>query len=130
MLVTADSSNIVTEREQLLQEVARIEGLPRPEKWHAIRDFTLKMHPGFIPAELDFIAAVTELRESNNFKKTGASKSGDMRHLMKIPQYIYTALIALDPDLFQEMASGNGGSQQTWRKLYNAFPMYRASRIY
>lgn len=116
------------DREQYLKEIERIESLPRPAKWQAIRDLVFKMHPGYIPEELAFISDLKELRETDNFKKTGASKSGDMRHLMKLPQVVYTALIALDPDLFQEMSNTSGDSRQTWNKLYDAFPMYRVAR--
>ena len=131
LITTNDTHNNIDERRQLLHELERIEGLPQIQKWQATRDFVLKLHPGYVREELDFIASVKEIREKENLKPTGASKTGALRHTMKIPQYIYTALLAVDPSLYEEMSGRNPEAQDAlMKKLYKAFPMYRVARIY
>ena len=59
------------------------------------------------------------------------SKDGTMRNTMKIPQFLYNALIKLDPELMIEMSGRNGKEQELiGKQLYKAFPEYRTVRIY
>lgn len=102
--------------------------MKRPEKWIAIRAFTLSLHPELKKIDDDFCQAVKEIREQSN--KTASSESGVMRNTMKIPQYIYSAIRNMDADIMQEMSGKNKGYQQLiGEQLYKAFPMYRVARV-
>jgi hypothetical protein len=117
------------QRQKHLRTIEKIEGMKRPEKWRAIKDFTLELHPSLVPIDKDFCEAVKELREASN--KTASSESGDLRNTMKIPQYIYEAINKLDEDLMVEMSGSNRGAQELiGQQLYKAFPEYRVCRIY
>ncbi len=112
-----------------LSAIERIESLPRPQKWTAIRELTFELHPELKAIDKDFCEAVKEIREKNN--KTSSSASGAMRNTMKLPQYIYEAIKNLDADLMTEMSGKNGGYQEIiGEQLYKAFPMYRVCRVY
>jgi len=112
-----------------LRTIEKIEGMKRPEKWTAIRDFTLELHPELKAVDADFCQAVKELREQSN--KTASSESGDLRNTMKIPQYVYEAIRNLDADIIAEMSGKNNGYQElVGKQLYDAFPMYRVARVY
>jgi len=113
-----------------ISAIEKIESLPRPAKWKAIRAFTFELHPELKQIDHDFCEAVKELRENNN--KTSSSKSGAMRNTMKIPQYIYDAIRNLDADLLTETSGTKnvGYQDQIGEQLYKAFPMYRVARIY
>ena len=115
-----------------LKEIERIENLPnRADRWRAIRQFYFALHPEVIPTEVRFVEACREMREADNENLTAASKSGSMRNTMKIPQYIYDALISFDPELLLEISGKNaagGGQDHIQKQLYDVFPMYRIAR--
>lgn len=112
-----------------LRTIEKIEGMKRPEKWSAIRDFTLELHPELKEIDNDFCQAVKELREQSN--KTAISTTGELRNTMKIPQYVYDAIRNLDADIMEEMSGKNKGYQElVGKQLYDAFPMYRVARTY
>lgn len=117
------------QRAKHLRTIAKIENMKRPEKWSAIRDFTLELHPELRVIDKEFCEAVKEIREQSN--KTASSASGELRNTMKIPQYIYQAIRNLDVDIMEEMSGKNNGYQELiGKQLYNAFPMYRVARVY
>lgn len=117
------------QKAKYLKTIEKIEGMKRPEKWTAIRDFTLELHPELQEIDKDFCEAVKELREQSN--KTASSATGDLRNTMKIPQYIYEAIRNLDADIIEEMSGKNKGYQEIiGKQLYQALPMYRVARVY
>jgi hypothetical protein len=117
------------ERQAFGREVARIEGLPQMERWRAIKTLLLKTKPDLIPIDREFCQAIREERESNMFNKTGASKSGDMRALMSLPQYLYSVLHLIDPE-FTRLQEDPETSRKTNLKLARTFPEYSlAERI-
>lgn len=118
------------QRAKHLKTIERIEHLKRPEKWREIKKFTLELHPSLKALDHDFSEACKELRQKTE-SQTASSKSGTMRNTMKIPQFIYDAMIKLDPELLIEMSGRNKGSQELiGKQLYKAFPEYRIARTY
>jgi hypothetical protein len=118
------------QRQKYIQRIAKIESLPRPQKWTEIRKLFLSLHPEFIEMDKAHSEACKEIRQKSE-SKTGASKSLNLRNTMKIPTYVYNSLIKLDPELKVEMSGRNHGDQ--WRigkQLYQAFPEYRIARSY
>lgn len=116
------------QREKHLKAIERIELATRPEKWRLIKKLVLELHPGFKIADKEFSEACKELRQKTE-SQTASSKSGDLRNTMKIPSYIYNAMVKLDPDLMAEMSGRNRGDQkQIGKQLYQAFPEYRIAR--
>lgn len=118
-------------RAQAIKNIEYIESLPSGEKrWYAIRDFYFKLHPEHIPLHKDFIQAVKEIREAHS-SKLAMSDSGNFRNTMKIPQFIYVALVTLDHDLLKAMDGKTGNAiEHISKKLYKAFPEYRVARLY
>jgi hypothetical protein len=119
----------VTEKRQLgLQVIKRIEQLPRPEKWRVTREFVLASNKNASYADHKFVENVAKERNSM-LKATGASKSGDSRYLLSMPDFIYAALIATDPDLQDELNNPDKKtSDRAWNKLAAAFPEYAIAR--
>ena len=112
------------QRQAFGREVASIEGLPQAQRWRAIKDLLLKTRPDIAQIDREFCQAVREERENNMFSKTGASKSGDMRALMSLPQYLYAMLHAMDPD-FTNLQANPETNRKINLKLARAFPEYR-----
>lgn len=116
------------QRAKHLKAIEKIEYLPRPAKWRAIKRLVLDVHPTFVAIDDDFAQACKDIRQASQ-TNTGSTKSLDIRHTMKIPPYIYTALRELDPDLAEEMSGRNHGHQYLiGKQLYKAFPEYRIAR--
>jgi magnesium-transporting ATPase (P-type) len=91
------------------------------------KDLLFAVKPEFVALDQDFVANVKFERESNMIKDTGASKSGDMRALFSMPQYLYAALHTLDPD-FTAAQEDPERSTKLNLKLAKAFPEYRLAR--
>lgn len=118
------------QREKHLKTIDKIQSLPRPEKWQEIRKLLFALHPELIPIDTEFKEACKEMRQKNE-SKTASSKSGSIRNTMKIPQFVYEAMIKLDPDLLADMSGRNKNADEIIGKhLYKAFPEYRIARIY
>lgn len=104
--------------------------MKRPDKWREIKKFLLELHPELVPIDHNFAQSCKEMRQKNE-SKTASSQGGHMRNTMKIPQYLYSTLTKLDPDLLIEMSGRNHGAQEKiGKQLYKAFPEYKISRIY
>lgn len=109
--------------------IAYLEGLPRPQKWQETRHFTLQMNKHASYLDHKFIQQVNADRLALRNDLTASSKSGDSRHLLCMPDFIYGALIAIDPQLQDELNDKDKQlSDKAWKKLANAFPMYRLPR--
>lgn len=118
------------QKEKYLQKIDAILLASRPKKWRLVKDLILERHPSYVQMDKDFSDACKELRLKSE-SKTGASKSLAMRNTMKIPSYLYQALVEFDPELKIEMSGRNHGDQ--WRigkQLYKAFPEYRIARTF
>lgn len=118
-------------RHQQLQEIERIENLPRPRRWVETKTFLLRLRPDLAPVDRGFVEACKDLREKSTTNITAASKSGSMRNTMKLPQYLYEALLAMDPQLATDLGGQQGeAAANMGKQLYNAFPEYRIARKY
>jgi hypothetical protein len=105
------------------KEVERIEQLPQTARWRAIKQLLFRVKPEFIPLDKEFIQAIKEERETEMLKETGASKSGGVRKLYSMPQYMYAMLSVVDPD-FQRLNEDPNESKKLHLKVARAFPEY------
>lgn len=118
------------QRDKHLKTIAKIENLPRPEKWQAIKKFILELHPELVEVEKAHCDACKEIRQKSE-PKTAKSKGGDARMTMKLFGPVYTAITKMDPELMIEMSGKNNGDQEIiGKQLYKAFPEYRIAREY
>lgn len=116
------------QREKHVKTIEQIENADRPQKWRMIKKLMLELHPELVPYDDDFAQACKEIRQRTT-SKTAASKAGDFRNTMKLPQYLYQAIVKLDPDIMVEMSGRNHGDQLLiGKQLYKAFPEYRICR--
>lgn len=116
------------QRDKHIKTIEKIEYMKRPDKWREIKKFMFELHPELRLADKDFSDACKEQRQKNE-SKTGASKSLNMRHTMKLPQWLYQAICKLDPEVMTEMSGRNHGTQLLiGKQLYKAFPEYRIAR--
>ena len=113
-------------KEQFLQEIERIEGLPEAERWHEIKTLLLAVNPELKPLDDHFVAQLEDDRneQDNDF---GASKERSLRMLIDVPRYLYDALIIADPE-FEQQVKNKEGSKQLWRKMAKVFPEYKIAR--
>lgn len=116
------------QRQKHLRTLEKIENLPRPDKWTEARKLLLELHPELVQKDHDFAEACKELRQKSA-SSVGASKGFNLRHTMKIPDYVYQAITKIDPELMVEMSGRNHGLQLLiGKQLYKAFPEYRIAR--
>ena len=116
------------QRAKHIKTIEKIEHMARPNKWREIKNFVLELHPELVTYDKDFAQACKEIRQ-RTASKTASSKAGDLRNTMKIPQYLYQAIIKLDPEFTTEMSGRNHGHQLLiGKQLYKAFPEYRIAR--
>jgi hypothetical protein len=116
------------QRAKHLRTIEKIENMKRPEKWRAIRKFLLEVRPDLAAVEKGHCDACKEIRQATE-SGTAASKQGDIRNTMKIPEFIYQVLCKYDPELMIEMSGRNKGLQVLIAKqLWEAFPDYRIAR--
>lgn len=118
-----------TEKRQLgIKMIAHLESLPRPRNWQVTREFVLSQNKNLSYQDHKFIEQVNEERK-HLLKDTGASKSGDSRYLLSMPDFIYAAIIAIDKDLQDDLNNPNKkASTKTWQQVAEAFPMYKVAR--
>jgi len=118
------------QRGKHLKTIEKIELTPRPDKWREIKKLLLRLHPELKAYDDDFAQACKELRQRTE-SKTASSKSANLRNTMKLPNYLYQALIKLDPDIMVEMSGRNHGHQKLIsEQLWKAFPEYRIARTF
>jgi hypothetical protein len=69
---------------------------------------------------------VAARRREDGMKSTGASKSGSMRVLVSLPEYLYIAIKAADQEFMPMSQSKNKAEiRKLQRRLWTAFPEYR-----
>lgn len=118
------------QRAKHIKTIEKIENLPRPAKWREIKKLLLSLHPELKPVDDDFSQACKEIRQRTE-SKTASSKEMNIRNTMKIPNYVYQALVKLDPEIMIEMSGRNHGEQRLiGKQLYKAFPEYRIARSF
>lgn len=117
----------VTETRQLgIKAIERIEAMPRSEKWRATRELVLAANPKLEPVDRKFQELVKRERDTL-MSATGAGQHG--RRLLSMPDFIYAALIALDPQLKPELDSKDRPVRdRAWNSLTKAFPEYSLVR--
>lgn len=128
MLIQTNATDLIQDREARIKAIEAIESIRgRTERWRAIQRLMFDINPRLREDDLIHQEAVKELR-LQQISKTGASKSGNMRSLYSMPEYLYRALQAMDPE-FQAMQSSN--DRLAVRKfnyaVWGAFPEYRIS---
>lgn len=117
------------QRDKHIRAIEKIEHTARPEKWREIKKLVFSLHPELVEADKDFSQACKEVRQAST--ATGASKSGDLRNTMKLPNWLYQAICKLDPEIMIEMSGRNHGHQlQIGKQLWKAFPEYRIARTF
>jgi hypothetical protein len=114
----------------------KIMGMPRTERWKNIKALLFKIHPDFVEPDRLHCEAVAELRNFIQHDEFGSSRknnnvgNGGMRHLFKIPTYIWHAL-RTDREFERLQLSSDKSDIKTLHKaLWDAFPEYRAARRY
>ena len=118
------------QRAKHIKTIEKIENLPRPAKWREIKKLLLSLHPELKPVDDAFSQACKEIRQRTE-SKTASSKEMSIRNTMKIPNYVYQALVKLDPEIMIEMSGRNHGEQRLiGKQLYKAFPEYRIARSF
>ena len=128
---TANNTHtIVEERTQRLNEIERIEKLPRTQKWRAMKELMLKMKPELEATDKGVCEAMREKREIDNLKSTGASKSGDMRHSLSLPEYLYLSIKAIEPDFMNFDIMTKAEARAETKKVWETFPEYRGCRLF
>lgn len=116
------------QRQKHIATIEKIEFMERPHKWREIKKFMIELHPDLAQADKDFSEACKEIRQAT-VSKTASSKSGDLRHTMKLPNWLLDAIRKLDPEINAEMSGSNHGHQLLiGKQLYKAFPEYRIAR--
>ena len=118
------------QRDKHIKTIEKIENLKCPEKWREIRKLLFSLHPELKPVDAEFSDACKEIRQKTQ-SKTASSKDGNIRNTMKIPNYVYQAIVKLDPEIMIEMSGRNHGDQLLiGKQLYKAFPEYRIARSF
>lgn len=116
----------ILDRQSQLKELERIETLGQVERWRAIRTLMWNMSPQAKADDKVHCEEVARRRRMEMGKATGASKSGSMRALVSLPEYLYLTIKAADPD-FMPMSQSKDKAQirKLQRRLWTAFPEYR-----
>lgn len=116
----------ILDRQSQLQELERIETLGQVERWRAIRTLMWNMNPRTQDDDRLHCEEVARRRREEVGTGTGASKSGSMRVLVSLPEYLYLAIKAADPDFMPMSQSKNKAEiRKLQRRLWTAFPGYR-----
>lgn len=116
-------------RKAFARKVERIEALPQTQRWRAIKNLLLETKPELREVDRQYCEAIAEERAFGMLSETGASKSGDIRRLYSMPQYMYAMLHLIDPE-FTKMQEDPDTAKKTNLKIAEVFPEYcLASRI-
>jgi hypothetical protein len=116
----------ILDRQSQLKELERIETLTQSEKWLAIRTFMWNYNPQNRIDDQLHCKEVARRRNFESLKLTGASKSGSFRALVSLPEYLYLAIKAADPEFYAVSNSKNKQDiRQLQRRLWTTFPSYR-----
>jgi hypothetical protein len=126
MIITNDTHNAINPRQQQLDQIERIEGIVDDgQRWRAIQQFMFKLHPELVTEDRLHCAAVVEKRLEQR-SQTGSSKSGAMRALYSMPDYLYRAFQVFDPSFQKTQSSKDRQAiKRLNHKLWRVFSEYR-----
>lgn len=121
-------------KEQIDKEAEKIMQMPTVKRWKNIKALLFKIHPDFVEPDKLHCEAVADLRNNQQANEYGSDAKGEktasMRHLFKIPTYVWHALKA-DQEFETLSKSQDENDIKTLHKsLWDAFPEYRAARKY
>lgn len=126
----------IKEKENIDALGEKVMAMPRVERWKNIKILLFMIHPEFVAADKSHCEAVAELRNFIQKDEFGSSRknnnvgNGGLRHLFKIPTYIWHAL-RTDREFERLQLSSDESDIKTLHKaLWDAFPEYRAARRY
>lgn len=131
MIVSNETtSTALNERLALYKVAQELTKEPLAVRLEGIRKLLFKLHPDFVYPDSQHCAAVAEIRNANVFNEFSKSEEGSMRHLFKIPEYVWHALKA-DQE-FTKLQGSNDKNDivKLHKALWAAFPMYRTARKY
>lgn len=95
------------------------------ERWRAIQQLMFKINPELVTEDRIHCVAVAEKRVEQR-SLTGSSKSGGMRALYSMPDYLYRALQLMDPTFQKRQEAKDKESVKRLNyKIWRTFPMYR-----
>ncbi len=116
----------VAQRQQLIDHIGYIESISSDaERWRAVQQLMFKITPALVREDRMHCVAVAEKRLELR-SQTGSSKSGGMRALYSMPDYLYRALQLLDPKFQKLQASGDRQTVKKFNhKIWGVFPEYR-----
>lgn len=116
----------ILDRQAQVKELERIETLGTTDKWRAIRTFMWNLNPQNRIDDRIHCEEVARRRREETLKLTGASKSGSMRALVSLPEYLYLAMKAADPAFYNATNSKDKAEvRKIQKKLWDTFPQYR-----
>ena len=119
----------ILDRKSQLEELERIEGLAQSEKWLAIRTFMWNLNPQTRIDDKLHCEEVARRRREELPTLTGSSKSGSMRALISLPEYLYLDMKAADPRFYAVSKSKNTQEiRKLQKRLWTTFPSYRLAR--
>lgn len=126
----------IKEKENIDALGEKVMAMPRVERWKNIKILLFMIHPEFVAADKSHCGGVVELRNFIQKDEFGSSRknnnvgNGGLRHLFKIPTYIWHAL-RTDREFERLQLSSDESDIKTLHKaLWDAFPEYRAARRY
>jgi hypothetical protein len=116
----------ILDRQAQIQEIERFEKLGQTERWLAIRNFMWMLNPQNKADDKLHCEEVARRRREEGLRATGASKSGAMRVLVSLPEYLYIAIKAADHEFMTMSQSKNKTEiKKLQRRLWTTFPAYR-----
>lgn len=128
MFTQTNAADLIEDRQARIRAIETIESIRgRSDRWRAIQKLMFDINPHLREDDLVHQEAVKELR-LRQLASTGSSKGGDFRSLYSMPEYLYRALQAMDPE-FQAMQSSkdNETVKRFNRAIWAAFPEYRTA---
>lgn len=124
----AAAKELKSEKQRLLDHLEKIEHMPQAQRWREAKNFLIKINPKVAAIDREFCDQVNLTRLAQN-NDVGSSKSGDVRHLLDMPTFMYEMLLLVDPQLNRDLnlSHDNNLKRECWRKLANVFPEYRVA---
>jgi hypothetical protein len=115
-----------TQRKQLIDYIGKIEAITSDgERWREIQKLMFKINPALVHEDQLHCVAVAEKRLEQR-AATGSSKSGAMRALYSMPDYLYRALQLMDPNFQKQQESRDKESVKRLNyKIWSTFDEYR-----
>lgn len=113
----------INPKQQMIDEIARIEGLSRTKKWKAAQQYVLKVNPDAKKDHIAIVQDVKKQKEQLGVNKYAAGKQG-MRWGMRMPQSVLLTLELFDPELKQSVKKDANAQRKELHSLMKVFPEY------